>query len=635
MIARAKSKLAAPKRTSGGARPRAPTPLRPQGRLSRQKTLDTAARLACQMLKGDMAAISLADEEGRLTIHSHFGLTDKCVARLQANAKYRPLGFIADRNKRARIIQEAELRQLIPDLSLRSMVVMPLKSGNTVIGFLGVGYQRKRKLGPQELQLARLFADYASIGIETAALYQKERDQRRRSGALLTAVGRPSARLSLKDNLTKLCRSVLKLSVAERCAIFLLSEDRQTIEAALALGGHFPISWNTTKGIAINELATAKAIDILNENREPLIAERARDSGLLRDELVGRFNIKSFVGYPLTYRRRPVGLLLAYTLSDYVSFPEEEVATLSAIAKQAATIIENALLYEREKRQRQRSETLTQIVTAAASTLDLQQVLSKVCEAALALTLGDEVSIFLINNETGILTPMTAVGRQERGALKRFLNVPAELLHAPETKRMYRAITGRKRPLVIEDAASSPLISHWWVENFGTKSLVHYPLRVKDKTIGSMAVASHSRKVHFPKEEIETLAAIAKQVAVVIENARIYDHEQSQRKQSETLSAVLLSHVNPQPARSPRESVRGDDDTYRWRRRKHLSCRCRNWRPPTGDGCGAASSWQPSEIPRSPARGDQPCRNDPLPPRDCQTKETASDQGCSRVALRQ
>jgi len=57
------------------------------------------------------------------------------------------------------------------------------------------------------------------------------------------------------------------------------------------------------------------------------------------------------VVYPLVHREKTVGILVVNTFSDFTHFPEEEVETLAAVAKQAAIIIENARLHERLKEQ--------------------------------------------------------------------------------------------------------------------------------------------------------------------------------------------------------------------------------------------------------------------------------------------
>jgi diguanylate cyclase (GGDEF)-like protein len=507
-----------------------------------QETLDTTARLACSILKADIAAISLVDEEGYLRVNSHAGLPERAAARWRRPFSEGPFGEVL-RTRRPYISMDGNLPEdLAPGLSLYGVMIVPLRIGKTVVGCLGVGYKKKRKLSKQDVELASLFASYASIAIETASLYEKERHERKRSEALLSACSAPKPGLNLKTVLAKLCRSVLKVSVAERCAMFVLSEDGRSIEAVLALGGKYPMRWDASAGPSVNDLIRSDLLVALADgNTKPRIEERVTGPGLVPQKWLERFDIKSLAAFPLAYRGKAVGLMAVYSYSGFVSFPEEEIATLAAIAKQAAVLIENARLYEREQRQRQRSETLTTMLAAATSTLSLGEVLSKVCEATLTLTVGDGVSIFLIDKATGGSVPVMAAGRRQRGTLRKFLNAPPTATSSPESLRFFRTMTRRSQPLVIEDTRSSAFIGKWWTEEFGTTSLVAYPLKVKGKTIGAMTVDVDSDRVRFPKEEIDTLAAVARQVAVIIENARLYEREQRQRGRSEKLAKVLTA----------------------------------------------------------------------------------------------
>ncbi|HEY5471658.1 MAG TPA: hypothetical protein VIK32_00560, partial [Candidatus Limnocylindrales bacterium] len=48
----------------------------PRRPVNPQQILDTTARLACSILKADIAAISLVDEEGYLKINSNVGMPE-------------------------------------------------------------------------------------------------------------------------------------------------------------------------------------------------------------------------------------------------------------------------------------------------------------------------------------------------------------------------------------------------------------------------------------------------------------------------------------------------------------------------------------------------------------------------------
>ncbi|MGA2285885.1 MAG: GAF domain-containing protein, partial [Dehalococcoidia bacterium] len=507
-----------------------------------QETLDAAARLACEILKGDIAAISLVDGEGFLTIRSHVGLPEDCVARWRVRAGDGPFGSVFTEGQPHIVSDRAYLEKLAPAVPLKGMLLVPLKSGKAIVGCFAVGYKKARKLTRRDLRLANLFASYAVIGIETEALLESERSARKRSDAMVNIVATPRPGLSLKTLLTELSRAVLKLSVGERCGIFVLSEDGRAVETILALGGDRPLRWHSGEEMALADLAPAKFLSALNDgNLQPIVEERVTRRGIVPERWRKHFKMKSVAAYPLACGRKAVGLMTVSSYDGYVSFPQEEVATLVAVAKQVAILIENTRLYERERRQRQRSDTLASMLTAASSTLSLRQVCDKVCEATVKLTAGDTVSIFLENEGERRFVPVTARGKGTLEELKAFRNPPPQGESSPGLASFLRMMSRRPKVFVVEDVEASPYSNTWWFKTFHLKSLAYYPLRAKGRMIGILSVAATRAKCKFSQEEIDTFTAASKQAAVIIENARLYEREQRQRQRSETLTRMLTA----------------------------------------------------------------------------------------------
>jgi diguanylate cyclase (GGDEF)-like protein len=209
-------------------------------------------------------------------------------------------------------------------------------------------------------------------------------------------------------------------------------------------------------------------------------------------------------------------------------FSPIDVQLAGLFADQVAISIENTRLYEAEQRQRQRAEALLEVLTTAASSLGLRKVLAKVCETVISLSVGERCSIFLLDRERGRLEPVMSLGPRDEKLWQKSLQPPARVRRDPAEQRFLQAATSWDKPIVVEDAEDSPILPPWWVKTFALKSLVQYPLRVKDRTIGAMTVHTSSDRVHFPQEEVETLAAVARQAAIVIENARLRERLEEQ-----------------------------------------------------------------------------------------------------------
>jgi diguanylate cyclase (GGDEF)-like protein len=249
---------------------------------------------------------------------------------------------------------------------------------------------------------------------------------------------------------------------------------------------------------------------------------------------------RKYAGEPLTCEGLRTLLVLPLKMGEGVTgclcvgdrrprhFSPLDVQLAGLFADQVATSIENTHLYQAEQRQRQRAEALLGVLTTAASDLSLRKVLAKVCESVLSLSVGERCSIFLMDAEHRRLEPVMSMGARDGKLWQKFLQPPASVRRDPAEQRFLQAATGWESPVVIEDAENSPILPRWWVETFALKSLVQYPLRVKDKTIGAMTVDTSRAQVRFPQEEVETLAAVASQAAIVIENARLHERLEEQ-----------------------------------------------------------------------------------------------------------
>jgi len=510
------------------------------------EVFSAAVNLACDILKSDAASIALADEKGVLTSRTQHGFSRRFASRWRKRSSEGMTG-IAFQTKRpcvaTDVLTDKRYKgQAAAREGIRGLLVAPLKSGGEVVGCLYVSYKTPHAFSPAEVRLASLFADHVSMSIESTTLLGQERQQRHLSEALLEAVSAPSLGLSLNKVLIKLCQSVLKLTIGERCSIFIFNEDTNTLDpimSLLAQGVEDPVVWEKFRASAGLKIPEILGIGEAIEAQEPIVVEDAPGSGVIPSFWVETFGVKSLALYPLVHREKTIGMLEVDSFSKPVHFPAEEIETLAAIAKQAAIIIENARLYEQEQHQRQRSEALVDVLTATASTLSEKEVLIKLCEAVVNISAGKRCSIFLMDSERRRLVPVMSLGARDEKLWRKFRRPPASARRDPAEQRFLQAATNWEKPIVIEDAENSPILPRWWVKTFSLKSLVQYPLRVKDRTIGAMTVHTSSDRVHFPQEEVETLAAVAKQAAVIIENAHLYEQERQQRQRAEALVNVL------------------------------------------------------------------------------------------------
>ncbi len=181
----------------------------------------------------------------------------------------------------------------------------------------------------------------------------------------------------------------------------------------------------------------------------------------------------------------------------------------------------------RERRERARVQTLLEVVMAAASTLSVRKILIKVCDAVARLSVADRCSIFLYDEQNGVLQPYMSLGINDPALWEKFLGAAGTPL---ERVRAFEEALRTKAPYIELRVPGSGAVPDFWAETFSLKSLAIYPMIVRDRVVGMMAVDSPFRYVKFPREEIETFAVIAHQAAIIIDNARLFERVEQEAR---------------------------------------------------------------------------------------------------------
>jgi diguanylate cyclase (GGDEF)-like protein len=518
-----------------------------------KEVLDSAVEAACDVLGTDGAAIGLLDGD-YVTLRSHRGLSDKFTTRFRVpkDESFTGLVFESGQPYASKDMSDDAhgTYKGVWDEGIKGAVVIPLKICGQVIGCLYVGYCSPHEFTDGEIRIAGAFGEQVSKSLENACLLEQERRERERAESLLAVAGAASPGLSLKKVVIKICQAVLKLSVADRCSIFLRNEESGRSEPYMSIGLEDPDLWKRFQESGSVSPKDVQGLERAWRTLTPTVEEHVPGSRFLPDYWVKVFGIKSLAVYPLIVRDKPVGAMTVDSFRDFVRFPPEEIEVLTAVAQQIAVMIDNARLFEQERRQRERAERLLEVVSAAAPNLSLKQVVIKICQAVVKLSVAERCSIFLFDEKTWRAEPYMSLGVEDPELWERFQGAaglgPDEVRGLDEKQStLWRKLLDTKRkgpqevpelaqvveapaPVIEERVPGSGLLPDFWINTFALKSVAIYPLNTRQRPVGAMVMDSFHGFVHFPPEEIEILTAIAGQIAIVIENARLYEKVQAQ-----------------------------------------------------------------------------------------------------------
>jgi sigma-B regulation protein RsbU (phosphoserine phosphatase) len=216
-------------------------------------------------------------------------------------------------------------------------------------------------------------------------------------------------------------------------------------------------------------------------------------------------------------------------------FTEEHARLLTLVAARIASSIENARLYTRVFRQAQTLQVLNEISRELTSILNLDQLLARVGELFSRVIDYQMFSILLLDEPTQTL--------QHRFSLRFKENI--QLKHdIPLGRGLVGAAAAERRTIIAPDVQKD---SRYIQLNPETRSELCVPLIYKDTLIGVLDL-ENTRRNYFNEDNTRTVETLAAQIAIAIENARLYERIQKEERRLEqdlTMAREVQQHLLP------------------------------------------------------------------------------------------
>ncbi len=276
------------------------------------------------------------------------------------------------------------------------------------------------------------------------------------------------------------------------------------------------------------------------------------------DYVSANADVRSEFAVPLIHKNKVIGVLdLESEKPNH--FQPEHMHLLTMTASRIAQAIQNARLYSRVTRQTQTLQVLHEISVELTSILDLDQLFAKIGQLLRRLIDYQMFSIMLLNASGDRLETRYSWRFGHASLPSRWLPVETGLVGA--AVREWRLINV---PDVRQD-------SRYHMVNPETRSEMVVPLFHKNRVIGVLDL-EHVRPGYFHERHERTLTTLAAQIAIAIENARLYSevlrHEQqlerdlamARQVQLRLLPSVLPEHHHAEFAARflPARSIGGD-----------------------------------------------------------------------------
>jgi sigma-B regulation protein RsbU (phosphoserine phosphatase) len=229
--------------------------------------------------------------------------------------------------------------------------------------------------------------------------------------------------------------------------------------------------------------------------------------------------VRSELAVPLIAKNRLIGVMDIE--SEQIGyFRPEHLHLITHTASRIAQAIENARLYTRVSRQAQTLTVLNEISAELTSILDLDALLGRIGQLLRRLIDYQMFSIMLLDDKGDTLITRYAW---------RFGFAHAPQRRVPITSGLVGAAVREWRPINVPDVHKD---ARYIPMNEETRSELIVPLFHKGRIIGVLDL-EHTRPAFFNEEHERTLTTMAAQVAISIENARLYQAVSRQERQLE------------------------------------------------------------------------------------------------------
>src|SRR5881275_768470 len=316
--------------------------------------------------------------------------------------------------------------------------------------------------------------------------------------------------LDLDTTLRRVAELVRKVVDYEIFAILLLNEKTQDLRIRFQVG--YPKEVADRMRIKVGDGVTGLAA----QRREAiLVGDVAKD---------GRYisavpNVRSELAVSLIIKNRVIGVIDIESLQpDH--FTEEHKQLLTLIASRVAVGIENARLYTRTTRQARTLLLLNEIARELTSILNLDQLLKRIAELLSRLIDYQMFSILLLDASGEKLQHRFSLRFQENIQLKH---------DVPLGKGIVGHAAQHKHAVLVPDVSKDP---RYVLSNPETRSELAVPLIYKDTVIGVLDL-EHTRRGFFTEDHKRTVTTLAAQIAIAIENARLYEEIARQERRLE------------------------------------------------------------------------------------------------------
>lgn len=385
------------------------------------------------------------------------------------------------------------LKEDASDLNSELAASLPLFGKEKITGLISIdNRQSRRPIKRDDLHYLMTFANQIAAAIMNVELHELNQRRLRRLSALYDVSSQISGTLDMEKLLNLIVIRIVKVLKVDMCAIRLLDDGRLRTTAEYSLTGlKIP-----------KETLGDEAID---KNEMQYIRELEK-SKHLKKKMFKKCRIKSVLCLPLRIENNPIGVVNLYS-KEMREFNKHEISLLRTICNQASVFIDNSKLYGQIMEDKDNLGMLLDISQSINSVLDEARLFSLILNKTMEFTKADFGFLMLIEDS-----------ELRVKLLKGFDKNRMARLHVKIGEGIAGTVAKTGKPIIVNDVKED---KNYIEISKDIKSEAAIPLIMQNKVIGVLDLES-KRYANFKRVQ-KSLNILTNQIAIAIENARLYD----------------------------------------------------------------------------------------------------------------
>ncbi|MFP4344606.1 MAG: histidine kinase N-terminal 7TM domain-containing protein [Anaerolineales bacterium] len=415
-------------------------------------------------------------------------------------------------------LDEAE-RAVFEPQDICSLLIVPIFTGRRWWGFIGFDEcLQKRTWTEMEIDTLKAAADLLGAALRRREIEEELREDERYLASLNEITQAALSNVDLPSMLQTFTEHLSALFAADDCYITLWDERQQAVIPAAASGAlrhHYSDFPPERERVTL----TRSVLDA----GHPLPVMDVRDSPFVHPSFVQEYTDTSALALPLIAGEERLGAIII-SFKERHDFTQKEIARGEQVGRQVALAIARGRLLREMQERWHEAETLREMAVTLATTLDPDEVITRILEQLKEVVPYDSASLQILRDDRLVI-----VGEQGYRTNVRGLAIPTE--GTTPNAEVVRRRTSFRVSNAPEEYQEFDRIPHL----HPVQSWLGTPMLMGQELLGIIEL-NKVESDFYTEEQTRLAEAFAAHAAVAITNSHLFEAERSQRELAEALA---------------------------------------------------------------------------------------------------